>query len=309
MSESKDNPIDVIEENDGSAVVELPEGEEPVTHEDEGQEGDQPTTSDMSEDEREAVREANRQRRHAKKQYAKEKRNAEKAQLDYLKRQNQELMERLSTLERKSHSSDLARLDNAIQEEANRMQYAQALMREATENSDGNAMIKAQEAFIASRDRIREMQEFKRQVEHMPDPTPRVDPRVVDLAKDWMARNPWYDPSGKDEDSQIAKVIDERMVSEGWDPTSEEYWDEFDNRLQRRLPSRYTESQNERPRRPKSFVTGSARESAGERSSGGGYVLSPERVRAIKEAGMWDDPEKRQRMIRQFIQYDRTNRS
>ena len=307
MNENKEEPIDVIEENDGSAVVDLPEGEEPI-EQDEQHEDDQPTTSDMSEDEKAAVREANRQRRHAKKQYAKEKRNAEKAQLDYLKRQNQELMERLSVIERKSFNSDLARLDGAIQEEANRMQYAQALMREATENSDGNAMIKAQEAYIAARDRLREMNEFRRQAAQMPETNSRPDPRMVDLAKDWMSRNSWYDPSGRDEDSQIAKLIDERMVGEGWDPTTEEYWEEFDNRLQRRLPNRYTESQVERPRRPKSFVSGSVRESAGERNSGGGYVLSPERVRAIKEAGMWDDPQKRQRMIRQFIQYDKTNR-
>jgi hypothetical protein len=308
VSENKENPIDVIEEVDGSAVVELPEGEEPIEQE-EHHEDDQPTTSDMSEDEKEAVREANRQRRHAKKQYAKEKRNAEKAQLDYLKRQNQELMDRLSVIERKSYNNDLSRLDSAIQDEAQRMQYAQALIREATENSDGNAMIKAQEAYIASRDRLREMQEFRKQAEHMPEPEKRVDPRMIDMAKDWMARNPWYDPSGKDEDSQIAKLIDERMVSEGWDPTGDDYWEEFDNRLQRRLPNRYTEPNDERRRRPKSFVTGSVRESVGSRNSGGGYVLSPERVRAIKEAGMWDDPDKRQRMIKQFIQYDKTNRS
>jgi hypothetical protein len=308
VSENKENPIDVIEEIDGSAVVELPEGEAPIEQE-EHHEDDQPTTSDMSEDEKEAVREANRQRRHAKKQYAREKRNAEKAQLDYLKRQNQELMDRLSIVERISHNAELSKIDAEIQDEYGRMQYAQSLIREATENSDGNGMAKAQEAYLAARDRLIAKQHEKQNKQIESVPKPRVDPRMIDMAKDWMARNPWYDPSGKDEDSQIAKLIDERMVSEGWDPTGDDYWEEFDNRLQRRLPNRYTESNDERRRKPKSFVTGSVRESVGERSSSGGYVLSPERVRAIKEAGMWDDQQKRQRMIRQFIQYDKINRS
>lgn len=298
--------LEVIEESpDGSAVVDLPEDME--APEQEAVSND--SADDDHPDDDEEVRAAKRARRRAKKDYAKEKRNAERAELDYLKKVNQELMERMSAMERKSFNSDLAKLDDAIQEEANRMQYAQSLMREATENSDGNAMIKAQEAYIASRDRLREMQEWRKSAQPPEPHQNRPDPRMVDMAKEWISRNSWYDPSGKDEDSQIAKLIDERMVSEGWDPTSEDYWAEFDNRLQRRLPHRYTESQVERPRRPKSFVTGSVRESVGERNSGNGYVLSPERVRAIKEAGMWEDPQQRQRMIRQFIQYDKTNRS
>lgn len=35
------------------------------------------------------------------------------------------------------------------------------------------------------------------------------------------------------------------------------------------------------------------------------FTLSPERVRAMKEAGFWDDPEKRDQMIRKFHQGDR----
>ena len=35
------------------------------------------------------------------------------------------------------------------------------------------------------------------------------------------------------------------------------------------------------------------------------FTLSPERVRAMKEAGFWDDPEKRDQMIKRFYQGDR----
>ena len=37
------------------------------------------------------------------------------------------------------------------------------------------------------------------------------------------------------------------------------------------------------------------------------FVLSPDRVKAMKDAGAWDNPERKARMIKQFIAYDRAN--
>jgi hypothetical protein len=114
-----------------------------------------------------------------------------------------------------------------------------------------------------------------------------------------METNPWYDPAGNDEDSQIAKIIDQRLHKEGWDPNTEEYWDELNDRLQKRLPHRYNQSDEPR-RKPRSVVTGSGRESAPR--GGAQFVLSPEQVRAMKDAGFWEDPEKRAKMIKRYAQ-------
>jgi hypothetical protein len=57
-------------------------------------------------------------------------------------------------------------------------------------------------------------------------------------------------------------------------------------------------------------VTGSGRENAA--SSGGNktsFTLSAEQVKAMKDAGMWEDPEKRARMIRRYATDARTQRS
>ena len=117
-----------------------------------------------------------------------------------------------------------------------------------------------------------------------------------------MESNTWYDPNGKDMDSKVALKIDQAMAEEGWNPKTQEYWDELNNRLQKYLPHRYTDNANERPiqRRPKNVVTSSGRESA---SSSGGkntFTLNPDQVRAMKDAGMWDDPDKRAKMIRRY---------
>jgi hypothetical protein len=37
------------------------------------------------------------------------------------------------------------------------------------------------------------------------------------------------------------------------------------------------------------------------------FVLSPDRVKAMKEVGAWDNPTRKKAMIENFIKYDRAN--
>ena len=225
-----------------------------------------------------------------------------------MQRQNQELMTRLSAIEQRAHHSELAKIDKAIEDEALRLQYAMTKMREATDNSDGDAFVRAREMENEARRRLEGLQTMKHRAAEAGNEQASISAKAKHLASDWLKDNSWYNPENDDEDSQIAKLIDARLTQEGWDPGTPDYWEELDNRLQKRLPHLYNRNNRENSqRRPRSVVTGSVRESV-DRGSGNGYVLSPERVRAIKEAGMWDDPEKRNRMIKQFIAYDKANR-
>jgi hypothetical protein len=311
--ETKEEKLSVTEEKDGSVVVELPEGMVP---EDDDKDDDQEDKSDSSEATQEAshddddgdqpgdtdaIREARRARRRAKKDLVKKTREEKDQKLVLLQRQNQELMERLSSLERKNVSAELARFDKAIEDENMRVQYAQRKMQEATDASDGQAFIKAQEAWYESRKKLEAMKAIKQRAnEASSQQTGAVNPEVQRYASDWMKSNDWYDPNGKDTDSRIAKVIDEQLSEEGWDPARRDYWEEFDKRLQNRLPHLYNDSYDEQPRRrPRSVVTGSGREVNNSRG-GNTFTLSAEQVRAIKEAGMWDDPTTRNRMIKRY---------
>jgi hypothetical protein len=123
-------------------------------------------------------------------------------------------------------------------------------------------------------------------------------------AESWLERNNWYDPDIKDQDSKVAKTVDESLHAEGWNPTTEEYWQELDSRLKKYLPHRYDSGYNKsQVNRPKPPVAGSGRESSNTPS--GGYRLSADRVKAIKDAGKWDDPKERASMIKAFQNYDR----
>ena len=315
MSE-KDEEITVREEQDGSVVAELPEGIAPA--EDDEQEPQQEAqgqaeddgSDDDHPDDTDAVRAARRARRRAKKELAKRTSQEKDQRLALLQRQNEELMERLSAVERKTHSSDLARLDKAIEDEQMRFEYAKTKIKQATEANDGEAMIRAQEAMYESRKNLEAMKNIKQKVaESSVQQKSNIDPRIQKYANKWMTDNPWYDNQGKDLDSAIAKMIDERLIQDGWDPATPEYWDELDERLQNRLPHRYNRNRRESSeRRPRSFVTSSERETGGA-SGRNTFTLTPEQVRAMKDAGLWDDPEKRNRMIKRYAQAARNSRS
>jgi hypothetical protein len=251
------------------------------------------------------VRDARRNRRKAKKEYIKRTNEEKDQRLVSLQRENEEFRKRLAEVEKKSQNYELARLDKAIEDEELRLKYFDAKRREAINNSNGDAYTKASEGYEEARRKFDAMKTIKNRAAQA-ESEPQTDPRMLRHAKSWMESNSWYDPNGSDEDSEIAKVIDAKLAKEGYDPSSADYWDELDARLQKRLPHRYTQTQDEPKRRPRSFVTGSGRESTSGRQ-GNTFVLEPEQVRAMKDAGFWDDPVKRAKMIKRYAQQARNN--
>jgi len=134
---------------------------------------------------------------------------------------------------------------------------------------------------------------------------PRVDPRVQSYAQQWLEANPWYDPSARDEDSAVTKAIDDRMVRDGWDPASPEYWHELTRRVAGRINTASdNDGGSERTPRRKAPPTGNTREFA-PTSTRNEVVVTPERKQAMMEAGAWDDPVARKRLLKAYQEYDR----
>lgn len=319
--EVKKEELLVAEQQDGSVTVEGMEDIPDENNDDAPQqkaEGGQVVPEDGGEDhpdDTDAIRAARREKRKAKKLYQREQQREKDVRYNSLVRQNQELLQRLQAVEQRTHGSELARIDKAIEDQQLRIQYAKMKISEATQAQDGDAMTNAQDMLYEARRMAEQLDALKKQ-SMAPQPAQAIAPdrAVQRQAAAWMERNSWYDPGGKDEDSQIALVVDKKMAAEGWVPSDPDYWEELDNRLQKRLPHLYNgEERQERDtpvRRPRSVVTGSGRENAA--SSGGSktsFTLSAEQVKAMKDAGMWDDPEKRARMIRRYATDARQQRS
>ena len=303
--------IVIQEEKDGSATIELPESiPSPETQinaeadeaDDRARQKEMVAGGAVDED-AEALREQKRLKRHRRKEYHKQVSTEKDVKLTLLERQNQQLLERLSVLERKSHGSDLARLDKAIEDQDSRILFAKQKISEATRTGNGELLTSAQEMWFEARRQAEALANLKkRAVAPQNQRTIQApDPQLQRHASNWMANNPWYDPNGKDPDSRRALNEDSILAEEGYDPKTAEYWQELDKRLQRVVPHRYTEDADERPRsRPRSAVTSSGREFASNNGKGNSFTLSPEQVRAMKDAGMWDDAEKRAKMIRRY---------
>jgi len=311
-AENQEAEVIVIqEEKDGSATIELPESiPSPETQinaeadeaDDRARQKEMVAGGAVDED-AEALREQKRLKRHRRKEYHKQVSTEKDVKLTLLERQNQQLLERLSVLERKSHGSDLARLDKAIEDQDSRILFAKQKISEATRTGNGELLTSAQEMWFEARRQAEALANLKkRAVAPQNQRTIQApDPQLQRHASNWMANNPWYDPNGKDPDSRRALNEDSILAEEGYDPKTAEYWQELDKRLQRVVPHRYTEDADERPRsRPRSAVTSSGREFASNNGKGNSFTLSPEQVRAMKDAGMWDDAEKRAKMIRRY---------
>jgi hypothetical protein len=313
-TEVKEPDIEITEQPDGSVAVALPEGLAPPSIQDddeddspqskaEGGPADDPADAD-ADDDTEALRNAKRERRRAKRELAR-KTSAEKDQrLQLLQRQNQELMERLSVVERKTHAGEIAKLDKAVEDQELRLEYAKRKIAEATRAQDGDALAQAQELWYESRQQLEALKNLKkasttpRQQNNLPDA------RVQKMAADWIRRNDWYDPQHRNTDSRIVKQIDEELTAEGgWDPATEEYWEELDERAKKYLPHRYELSYNapNQRSRPRNMQTSTGRESSNSGGSPKGqFMLEPDQVRAMKDAGFWDDPVKRNSMIKRY---------
>jgi hypothetical protein len=313
----------VNESADGSASVELDEeigleqgGEVEAKSEDDAEfssEEDQADEQGKSAEEIDAIREAKRNKRRSRKEYHKKVQEEKDMRLQHLQRQNQELLERLSIVEKKTQGTEIARIQKAIEDQEARILFAKQKIKEATETGNGDLLTSAQEMWFEARRDYESLENLKKQsvAPQQRQAIQAPDPIVQRYASEFMRENDWYDPNGRDTDSKIALTIDQALADEGWDPKSQDYWEELDNRLQRSLPHRYNNSNDEESfsrKRPKSVVTSSGRESSPSSGGRNTFTLSPDQVRAMKDAGMWDDPDKRAKMIKQYAQYARTQR-
>lgn len=316
--------LTIEEGKDGSAVVDLPENM--IDNDDpEAKGADLPRKADggdVSDDDQDhpdddqALREAKRSRRRAKKDLIRKTNEEKDIRLQQLQRENEEFKRRLSNVERETKNSQISRIDKNIEDSQVRLEYAKMKLKEAAENSDGDAMVDAQTLWREAENQLVQLQNMKQRASQEVQEQPRhelPDPTVQRNAAEWMKRNSWYSPDANDSDSRIAKKVDELLVTEGWNPSDPDYWDELDSRLQKSLPHRYNQSSDDNPvvRKPRNVVGSSGREASA--AFGGNnrsqFMLSPERVKAMKEIGAWDNPERKKKMIAEFIKFDRLNRN
>jgi len=318
-------------------------GENLLIEDDEDQKGGKPqevefvpveSKQDHDEDDHEDARlsednedreELRRKRREEKAERAARRKQAierDKTELNFLRQRNEDLEKRIFNIEKTTVANTISGIDARIADTVAEVKAAERIMAQAIEAGNGEDAAKAMRIRDAAMQRVQQLQVHKHhqnqaaqqlhQQAQVPAPAPGPDPEIASFAQDWVSRNTWYDPDGKDEASKIVLAIDQTLVESGYNPKTEAYWRELDKRVAKRLPDikgggNYDDSQDDDRRgQRRGPLIGSSRDNAPSSSRREVYI-SPERKQAMIDAGVWEDAVLRQRYLKQYAKWDREN--
>jgi hypothetical protein len=294
---------------------EIIEGEAPVddAETDDADDGDDDDSDerlgDSEDDSDEEI--ANRSRSNVKRQKQRERRQRAKEHADrelaLLREQNETLLRRVSVIEGHTLASNVSAIDQRIAQAQYEAKQAEAIIARAVEAGNGSDVATAMRLRDEAHYEAQQLWQRKQQAEQVRQQhaNPGPDPRVVNYAKEWMDANPWYDPSGRDEDSAITKVIDNQLAAEGYSPKDADYWHELTRRVASRIGDDGAETRSN-PSKRRAPPTGTTREHAPVSTKKEIYV-TPERKQAMIDAGIWDDVPRRNQMLKAYQAYDKSS--
>lgn len=276
---------------------------EPESEAEEPDDQDEDGDARLSEDDEDEDTPPNRKKRLKRRQLQKQAKERTIQELQLLRQQNEELARRLAAVEGNALTQSSAQIDQRLAEATREISQAELIIARAIEAGNGEDVTAAIRMRDEAKAREQQLAAAKNQLESARSAPPAVDPRVAQLGQQWMAENPWYDPRGGNEDSVITNAIDNRLVAEGYNPATVEYWEELTRRVSARI-NRGDEMEQQPAPRKKAPPLGSGREHAPASTKREVYV-TPERKQAMIEAGVWDDPVRRARMLKAYQAYDR----
>jgi hypothetical protein len=190
---------------------------------------------------------------------------------------------------------------------------------DAFKEGDGEKATRSMKIMYDTQRRIDQLQPIKQQYDKLPTQPQKTeqpaapDTIVVRKAAEWAKKHDWYRADGSDEDSEIAKTISGKMVNEGYDPKSDDFWDELDDRLDKRGIGRVEEDDEEdepapivRKRSAPPVSGGSKRGATGSKVQ---VILPTAYIQHLKDKGWWDDPIMKKKMIGRFLETQRNNQN
>ena len=281
-------------------------------------------TASEQPDERESIRERRRKEKQERKQRRDTAIKRDKVELNFLRKRNEDLERRISAQEQKSQNLEMGNLDQHLAVAQKELNLADQVIAKGVENQSGEDVQKA----LAYRDQAqkkiaqleRQKQQANVQMQQQQQPQTPVDDRVLAHAQEFMDDNPWYDINGGNEESSIVNAIDASLTKEGFDPATDEYWDELTERAARRLPEKFEdfveevgEQEEPTPVKKKRVARGGPAVGSGKEhapaSTRKEVYISPERKQAMMDHGVWDDPVLRQKYVKRYMEWDRENKA
>jgi hypothetical protein len=243
---------------------------------------------DVTDDELEQYSDSVKKRiQHFTKGYHEERRSKEAALREREEAVNlaQNLVEENKRLQGSLGQGQAALLDQAKKVMNAEVENAKRLYKTAYEAGDSEALVNAQDALTNASikaDRVNNfklppVQEHKSPVQTRSEPviTPTA-PYVDTKARAWQDKNPWF--GSDDEMTAVALTVHKKLVESNIDPTSDEYYERINSRVQQIFPDAFT---SEKPVK-KSMVVASATRSTAPRK----IVLTQSQVNIAKRLGV-----------------------
>jgi hypothetical protein len=281
-------------------------------------------------EELEARTEDRRNERKTRKQRQREARERDQRELNFLRSRNENLERRLSGVEQRVVSTEVSAIDARINQLNQQIAVADQVIAEGIKNQMGDEVVEAQairDKLVSNR-AILSQQKTTRSNSRQQAAAPTIDPEHIRLGRQFMKKHSWYDVTGQDEDSAIMNTIDARVLADGFDPRTEEYYEELEKRAKKRLPEKFRKfnghgqdddedddqtddgQEEEVESKPRKRTSGGPRMRSGGREAPlkpNQVQVSAERKEAMVEQGVWDDPVLRNRYLKQYAKWDREN--
>jgi len=272
---------------------------------------------ELDEDEREQ-RETSKERR----ERAKRAKERDRAELRLQKSLIDQLQQQLVQLTHHTVENRVQGIDAQIAAEQAEAQRFKAIQAAAIKAQNGEDAVAASQYANEAEQRALRLAAEKERLQASARVAPvQQRPQVAwsNQAQQFLKDKPWYDSNGRDQDSLVVTAIDKALLQERFDPRSDEFWEELEARTRKMLPHRFKRQQVAdnadedddgdgsvtKPRTRQGPPVGGGRSSQGKP---GTIVLSRERVQALKDAGLWDDPKTRHKMaVKYFGEWDKTN--
>jgi len=287
-AESKDDKI-VAGEYEIEVVDDTPKA-------DRGRKPSEPP-EDVTEEELQDYSEKVRRRiQHFSKGYHDERRAKEQAMRERqeLERIAQQLVEENNKLKQSTNKSQAALLEQAKRNVAAELESAKHKYRQAYESGEADAVLEAQEALTNARlkaERLKNIKAPALQEKEVPVETQREQPvnnapavQVDVRAQEWQEANPWFGTD--DEMTSFALGLHSKLVKNGVDPQSDEYYETINARMRRVFPENFEDTEledteEEKPKRRANVVAPATRSTAPKK-----VKLSPTQIAIAKRLGV-----------------------
>lgn len=200
---------------------------------------------------------------------------AEKKETDALLRRMQAEVEAAkkvaSEAQSKAKETESTAYDLYGKSAVDKVKMAEKKFQDAYDAADKEALLQAQHDLIESKLEVKALEAWHRSQKADPAPTAQpaqapqpqapAQPQLAPVTKSWMDKNPWFGrgPKGDRIATGTAVAISDDLIEEGFDPVSEEFYEEVEKRLVTELPRMASKLGRGEPEPPRPTVAGQSR--------------------------------------------------